>query len=71
MRKSDVCARHGRVLVETRGSSEKTITTILGGCWWPQTAKQDGDRISEHFHVAYGRISVMSGQMLEVLILVG
>ena len=27
-------------------SSEKTIA-ILGDGWWPQTAKQDGNRISE------------------------
>ena len=29
-------------------SSEKTIA-ILADRWWPQTAKQDGDRISKHF----------------------
>ena len=29
-------------------SSEKT-TAILGGRWWPQTAKRDGDRISKQF----------------------
>ena len=29
-------------------SSEKTIA-ILGDGRWPQTAKQKGDRISEHF----------------------
>ena len=29
-------------------SSEKTIA-ILGDRWWPQTAKQEGDRISKHF----------------------
>ena len=29
-------------------SSEKTIA-ILGDRWWPQTAKQDGDRISKPF----------------------
>ena len=29
-------------------SSEKTIA-ILGGRWWPQTAKQDGDRIRHQF----------------------
>ena len=28
--------------------SEKTIA-ILGDRWWPQTAKQDGDRISKEF----------------------
>ena len=29
-------------------SSEKTVA-ILGDRWWPQTAKQDGDRISTQF----------------------
>ena len=29
-------------------SNEKTIA-ILGDRWWPQTAKQDGDRISKQF----------------------
>ena len=29
-------------------SSEKTIA-ILGDRWWPQTAKQDGDRIIKQF----------------------
>ena len=29
-------------------NSEKTIA-ILGDRWWPQTAKQDGDRISTQF----------------------
>ena len=29
-------------------SSQKTIA-ILGDRWWPQTAKQDGDRISRQF----------------------
>ena len=29
-------------------SSEKTIA-ILGDKWWPQTAKEDGDRISKQF----------------------
>ena len=29
-------------------SSEKTIA-ILGDRWWPQAAKQDGDRISIQF----------------------
>ena len=31
----------------TLESSEKR-TAILGDRWWPQTAKQDGDRISKH-----------------------
>ena len=41
-------------------SSNKAIA-ILGDNWWPQTAKQDGDRTIKHFpHVINGR-SVMSG----------
>ena len=45
MRKLDVCdmKEFGRL-----ESSEKTIA-ILGDRWWPQTAKQDGDRISNQF----------------------
>ena len=45
MRKLDVCD------VEELGgqeNSEKTIA-ILGDRWCPQTAKQDGDRISKQF----------------------
>ena len=64
MRKLDGCDMEKicRLLIE---SSEKTIA-ILGDRWRPQTAKQDGDRISKQFlHVIYGR-SVMSAQMLEV-----
>ena len=30
-------------------SSEKNTTAILGDRWWPQTAKQDGTRISKQF----------------------
>ena len=33
-------------------SSEKTIAT-RGHRWWPQTAKQDGDRISKRFYVIW------------------
>ena len=45
MRKLDVCdmKEFGRL-----ESSDETIT-ILGDGWWPQTAKQDGDRISKPF----------------------
>ena len=32
----------------TLDSSEKTIAT-LGDRWWPQTAKQEGDKISKIF----------------------
>ena len=31
-------------------SSKKTIA-ILGDGWWPQTTKQDGDRISKQFYL--------------------
>ena len=43
LRKLDVCnvKEFGRL-----DSSEKTIA-ILGDKWWPQTANQDGDRISK------------------------
>ena len=45
MRKSVVCDMEEFGRIE---SSEKTIAS-LGGRWWPQTAKQDGDRISKQF----------------------
>ena len=45
MRKSDACDMEEFGRLE---SSEKTID-ILGDRWWPQTAKQDGDRISKQF----------------------
>ena len=45
MRKLDVCdmEEFGRL-----DSSENTIA-ILGDIWWPQTAKQNGDRKSKQF----------------------
>ena len=48
-------------------SSEKTIA-ILGDRWWPQTAKQEGDKTIKKFlrtSVIYGK-NVMSTQMLEM-----
>ena len=45
MRKLDVCDMEEFGRLESR---EKTIA-ILGDRWWPQTAKQDGDRISKQF----------------------
>ena len=45
MRKIDEC---GMEKFGTLDSSEKTIA-ILGGRWWPQTAKQEGDKTSEKF----------------------
>ena len=41
-RKLDACDMEEFGILE---NSEKTIA-ILGDRWWPQTAKQDGDRIS-------------------------
>ena len=43
MRKIDMCDMEE---IGRPESSEKTIA-ILGDRWWPQTAKQDGDRISK------------------------
>ena len=45
MKKFDVCGMEEFCRLE---SSEKTIA-ILGDRWWPQTAKQDGDRICEQY----------------------
>ena len=45
MRKLDDCDMEEFGRLE---SSDKTIA-ILGDRWWPQTAKQDGDRISKQF----------------------
>ena len=44
-RKLDACDMEEFGRLEGR---EKTIA-ILGDRWWPQMAKQDGDRISKHF----------------------
>ena len=64
MRKLDECdvEEFGRL-----ESSEKTIA-IVGDRWWPQTAKQEGDRTGKQLYVIHGR-SVMSTQMLEVSLL--
>ena len=52
----------------TPGSSEKTIA-ILGDRWWPQTAKQQGDKISKKkSYVTCGK-NVMRAQMLKVSLL--
>ena len=45
MRKIDDCDMEKFGTLE---SSEKTIA-ILGDRWWPQTAKQQGDKISKKF----------------------
>ena len=64
MRKFDEC---GMEVFGRLDCSEKTID-ILGNRWWPQTAKQDGDRISKPFYVIYGK-SAISAQTLEVSLL--
>ena len=63
MRKMDEC---GMEKGGTLDSSEKAIA-ILGDIWWPQTAKQEGDKIGKRFYVTHGK-HVMSVQMLEVSI---
>ena len=45
MRKIDEC---GMEKLGTLDSSEKTIA-ILGERWWPQKAKQEGDKIRKKF----------------------
>ena len=64
MRKLDVCDMEDFGRLESR---DKTIA-ILGDRWWPQTVKQDGDRISNQCLCKYGR-SVMSAKMLKVSLL--
>ena len=64
MRKIDECDMEEFSRLEI---SDKTID-ILGDRWWPQTAEQDGHRISEQFYVIYGE-KVMSAQTLEVSLL--
>ena len=64
MKKADECDMEEFGTLE---NSEKTIA-ILGGRWWPQTTKQDGDRISKQFYVIHGK-SEMSVQTLEVSLL--
>ena len=49
MGKMDEC---GMEKFGTLGASEKTIA-ILGDRWWPQTAKQEGDKISKRFSTKY------------------
>ena len=49
-------------------SSEKT-NAILEDGWWPQTAKQEGSKMSKNScNVTYGK-NVMSAQMSEVSLL--
>ena len=50
----------------TLDSSEKTIA-MLGDRWWPQTAKQERDKISKQFLCNIRKKkNVTSAQMLEV-----
>ena len=65
MRKMDECGMEKfGTLVD---SSEKTIA-ILGDRWWPQTAKQQGDKTSKTFLCNMEKY-VMSVQMLDVSLL--
>ena len=62
MRKIDECDMEK---FGTLGSREKTIA-ILGDGWWPQKAKQEGDKTNKYFNVLYiiyGK-NVMSAQKL-------
>ena len=68
MRKIVECDMEKR---STLDNSEKTIA-ILRDRWWPQTAKEEGDKGQQffitYFEVVHGK-SVMSAQMLEVSLL--
>ena len=46
MREVDECDRMGEF--DTLDGSERTIA-ILGDGWWPQAAKQEGDKIRNKF----------------------
>ena len=59
---SEMCIRDR---IGTVDSSDKTIA-ILGDRWWPQTAKQQGGKVSERNLCSIGSKNVMSTQMLEV-----
>ena len=50
VRKIDEC---GMEKFGTLNSSEKTIA-ILGDRWWPQTAKQERDKVRQTFYVIDG-----------------
>ena len=64
MRKFDECDMEEFGRLESSGKT----TPILGGRWWPQAAKQEGDKISKQIHVIYGK-KVKSVQMFEVSLL--
>ena len=48
----------------TLNGREKTIA-VLGDRWWPQTAKQEGDKVRKTFYAIHGK-NVMSAQILEM-----
>ena len=62
------------IYVTWKSLVEKTVA-ILGDRWWPQTAKQDGDRMSKQFpcNIWFNKYLVykyiMSAQILEVFLL--
>ena len=55
VRKIDKCTYHGEVWHTIKiYSSEKTIAVILDG-WWPETAKQGGNKMEQKEKVTYGK----------------
>ena len=64
MRKIDECDVEK---FDSRDSSDKTIAIILGGRWWPQTAKQEGDKDEQKYicHTWKKAKNVMSTETLE------
>ena len=59
-------------IFSTLDNGEKTIA-VQGDGWWPQKAKQEGDKISKNtlcyiLRIIYGK-NAMSAQMLEVSVL--
>ena len=65
MRKIDECDMEK---FGTPDSADKTIA-IPGGRWWPQMAKQEGDKISKKSRCNIWKKNVMSAKMLEVPLL--
>ena len=67
--------KSGMKLFDALDSREKTIA-ILGGRWWPQTAKKDGDKIcrrsfcsvwkKRNVYLAVGGVSVGIGTVFRL-----
>ena len=66
----DLDKKSGMKSFDALDSRKKTIAIILGDRWWPQTAKQDGDKICRRFlcsvwkkrseNLVVGRVSLRS-----------